>query len=100
MQDPGGGTGWTVAVQFTDPGADEFEALTTNNFKRRLALVFDGEVEMAPLIQSPILGGRANLTMGNASPASQQRTALQLAIVLNSDALPAAVISVSEVRIP
>jgi preprotein translocase subunit SecD len=75
-----------VALDFTPRGAKRFEEITGANVKRRLAIVLDGTVYSAPVIQERIGGGRASIT-GQFS----LQEARDLAIVLRAGALPAPV---------
>ncbi|MGF1511322.1 MAG: protein translocase subunit SecD [Myxococcota bacterium] len=81
-----------VAMRFDRPGAVIFERLTTNNVKRKMAIVLDDTVDSAPVIQGPIPNGNATITLGGYR--SQQEVleeANALAIVLKAGALPAPV---------
>lgn len=89
---------WTVGVRFTRQGTARFEELTGRNVKRRLAIVLDGVVESAPVIQERIGGGRAVVTMTATSP-DQERDARQLALVLQTGALPFPIVLSREERI-
>jgi preprotein translocase subunit SecD len=75
-----------VALTFDNQGARLFERITEENVKRRLAIVLDGVVNSAPVIQEKIPGGQARIT-GNFS----MDEARDLAIVLRAGALPAPV---------
>ncbi|HML61558.1 MAG TPA: protein translocase subunit SecD [Solidesulfovibrio sp.] len=75
-----------VGLSFTPSGARQFERVTGENVKKRLAIVLDGKVYSAPTIQEKISGGRASIT-GNFST----EEARDLAIVLRAGALPAPV---------
>jgi preprotein translocase subunit SecD len=88
-----------VLVSFTRSGALRFEQFTRQNVNRRLAIVLDGIVDSAPVIQAAIGGGKATITMGAGDPEKQKRDAKQLELVLRSGALPAPVRLVSEERI-
>ncbi|THB64948.1 MAG: hypothetical protein D6E12_13800 [Desulfovibrio sp.] len=48
-----------VWLLFTDQGAQDFAQATTQHVGRRLAIVVDGKVLSAPVIQEPITGGEA-----------------------------------------
>jgi preprotein translocase subunit SecD len=81
-----------VAMRFDRSGAVVFERLTTNNVKRKMAIVLDDTVDSAPVIQGPIPNGNATITLGGYR--SQQEVleeANALAIVLKAGALPAPV---------
>lgn len=59
--------------------------LTAANVGKPLAIVLDGKVLSAPVINEPITGGQAQLSGG-----FTQESANQLAIALQSGALPVA----------
>lgn len=77
-----GGEGWLVRVQFTPEGAARFESFTAEHVKRRLAIVVDGLVMSAPVIQTKIPGGVVTITMGNKQPEQQKAEAQKLAEAL------------------
>ncbi len=81
-----------VALKFDPTGAKIFEDITRNNLQKRLAIVLDGTIYSAPVIQSVISGGDASIT-GNFT----FKDANNLAIVLKAGSLPAPV-SVAENR--
>ncbi|MBI4772904.1 MAG: protein translocase subunit SecD [Deltaproteobacteria bacterium] len=75
-----------VTLKFNAKGARLFERVTGENVKRRLAIILDGVVNSAPVIQEKIPGGTARIT-GNFT----MEEARDLAIVLRAGALPAPV---------
>lgn len=75
-----------VSIKFNSQGAADFERITGENVRKRLAIVLDGVVHSAPVIQEKIGGGQAQIT-GNFS----MDEARDLAIVLRAGALPAPV---------
>jgi preprotein translocase subunit SecD len=75
-----------VSLKFNSQGAADFERITGENVRRRLAIVLDGVVHSAPVIQEKISGGQAQIT-GTFS----MDEARDLAIVLRAGALPAPV---------
>jgi preprotein translocase subunit SecD len=91
--------GWYVAIRFTDAGGNIFERITGANIKRRFAIILDGRIESAPVIQSRIAGGNASITMGAADPSSQLSKARALELVLRSGALPAPITPSNEQHI-
>lgn len=95
----GGLGGWYVALTFTDAGGTRFEEITGANIKKRFAIILDGKVESAPVIQTKISGGRAQITLGAADPRTQLEEARQLELVLRSGALPAPISPSNEQRI-
>ena len=76
----------SVGITFNGEGAKAFGKITTENIGRRLAIVLDGKVQSAPVIQSAIPDGQAVIT-GRFSP----QEAADLALVLRVGALPAPV---------
>ncbi|WP_437668672.1 protein translocase subunit SecD [Sorangium sp. So ce131] len=91
--------GWYVSMEFTPTGADRFEDITGRNIKRRFAIILDEKVESAPVIQTKIGGGRAQITMGSQNPDQQLQDARKLELVLRSGALPAPISPSNEQRI-
>ncbi|MFV0422800.1 protein translocase subunit SecD [Oleidesulfovibrio sp.] len=75
-----------VVMDFNERGARIFENVTGEYKGQRLAIVLDGKVYSAPVIQDKIRGGRASIT-GRFSDAE----AHDLALVLRAGALPAPV---------
>ncbi|HZN44009.1 MAG TPA: protein translocase subunit SecD [Nitrospiraceae bacterium] len=73
-----------VSVTFDAKGAREFDRITGDNVKKRMAIVLDNTIYSAPVIQERITGGRAQIT-GTFS----MEEANNLAIVLRAGALPA-----------
>jgi len=80
-----------VSISFDKQGARLFERITGENVKRRLAIVLDGIVNSAPVINEKIAGGQARIT-GNFT----MDEARDLAIVLRAGALPAPVTILEE----
>ncbi|HQC10316.1 MAG TPA: protein translocase subunit SecD [Smithellaceae bacterium] len=75
-----------VSMKFNSQGAADFDRITNENVRKRLAIVLDGVVHSAPVIQERISGGQAQIT-GNFT----MEEARDLAIVLRAGALPAPV---------
>lgn len=75
-----------VALEFDPQGARIFERITGEHVKERLAIVLDGVVYSAPVIQEKISGGKASIT-----GSFTMDEARDLAIVLRAGALPAPV---------
>jgi preprotein translocase subunit SecD len=75
-----------VAIKFNSQGAKDFDRITSENVKKRLAIVLDGVVHSAPVIQERISGGEAQIT-----GSFTMDEAKDLAIVLRAGALPAPV---------
>jgi preprotein translocase subunit SecD len=91
--------GWYVSLQFTEQGGRIFERITGENIKRRFAIILDGRIESAPVIQTRIPGGHAQITMGSSDPEAQLQSSKALELVLRSGALPAPISPSNEQRI-
>jgi len=83
-----------VSVDFNRRGGQEFAKITGENVKRRMAIILDGVVRSAPVIQERIGGGKAQITGSYTS-----EEAHDLAIVLRAGALPATVKIVQNVTV-
>lgn len=75
-----------VSLSFNSVGGRLFEKITGENVKKRLAIVLDGNVYSAPVIQERIGGGKASI-----SGRFSMEEAQDLSIVLRAGALPAPV---------
>ncbi|MCP9445946.1 MAG: protein translocase subunit SecD [Nitrospira sp.] len=73
-----------VSITFDSKGGQEFERITAENVKKRMAIVLDNTIYSAPVIQERIGGGRAQIT-----GTFTTQEANDLAIVLRAGALPA-----------
>jgi protein-export membrane protein SecD len=82
---------WGVSMKLTPVGRADFARVTGNNVNRQLAIVLDGVVQSAPVINERIPSGDASIT-GNFSVESSR----DLAIVLRAGALPAPVRIIEE----
>ena len=80
-----------VTTSFNTLGARDFAKLTEDNVGKRFAIVLDGRVLSAPVIQEPIKGGYGQIT-GNFSV----QEANDLSTMLRSGALPCELTVVEE----
>lgn len=81
-----------VVLDFSPAGKQIFAELTTKNVGKRMAIVLEDIVDSAPVINEPITGGTAQITMGGSRTREEMlRDANQLALVLKAGALPAPV---------
>ena len=80
-----------VELTMTDSGAADLESASGENVGRRLAIILDDKVVMAPTLNERIGGGRAVIS-GN----FDLTTARDLAIVLRAGALPAPIRIIEE----
>ncbi|MBA2663019.1 MAG: protein translocase subunit SecD [Bradymonadaceae bacterium] len=79
-----------VALNFDAKGAELFAATTTEFTGKRFAIMMDDIVNSAPVINEPITGGRAQITLGQMRSFMEiQQEAQDLVIVLRHGALPA-----------
>jgi preprotein translocase subunit SecD len=83
-----------VSLRFNDAGAKIFEEITSKYVKKRLAIILDGNLYSAPVIQEKIEGGNAQIS-GNFT----LEEAKDLAIVLRAGALPAPVKLIQNVTV-
>jgi len=72
-----------VSIHFNSRDAKKFGKITEGNVGKRLAILLDGKVRLAPVIKEPIYSGEAQIT-GDFSPDE----ARDIALVLRSGALP------------
>lgn len=80
-----------VSLEFNPKGAIIFERITGENIKRRMAIVLDGVISSAPVIQDKISGGSASI-----SGEFTTEEANDLSVVLRAGSLPAPVIILEE----
>lgn len=74
---------WQVNVEFTDEGADQFDAIAARWVGNQLGMVLDGVVESAPTLNVAEFGGTAVIS-GSFTPEAAE----DLATVLRFGALP------------
>ena len=80
-----------VTTTFNSIGARAFAKLTSENVGKRFAIVLDGKVLSAPVIQEPITGGYGQITGGFTA-----EEAKDLSTMLRSGALPCELTVVEE----
>lgn len=73
----------SVDVTFNSEGTKKWAEITTARVGRQIAIVLDGVVQSAPVVQEPILGGQTAIT-GDFTP----EEAKKLKTVLETGALP------------
>ncbi len=78
-----------VTLSFNKMGTKNFGEVTKANVGKRLAIVLDHFVNKAPVIQSAILEGEAQITLGYGNYHSLLTEAEDLALMLREGALPA-----------
>lgn len=89
--DPSSYGQYEVSITLNDAGARTFARVTGANIHKRLAIILDNKVYLAPTIQVKISSGRARITgLDNINEAQD------LAIVLKAGALPAPVKIIEE----
>jgi len=77
---------YEVSLNLNDDGARIFARVTGANIGKRLAIILDNKVFLAPSLRTKITGGRARIT-----GIESMNNARDLAIVLKAGALPAPV---------
>lgn len=83
-----------VNFQFDSVGAKELDEFTAANVNKRMAIILDENVIMAPTIQERIGGGSGRITLGRATDLAPAQL---LALALKAGALPAPV-TIGEIR--
>jgi len=58
----------TISLEMNKIGTQKFAELTANNISKMLAIIVNGKIVMAPVIQSKILGGKVQITTGPVKP--------------------------------
>ena len=81
----------SVSLQFTKEGGDKFAKITERLVGKPLAILLDGQIIEAPIVQEKITGGQAQIT-GNFTV----QAAKNLVIQLNAGALPVPIKLVEE----
>jgi preprotein translocase subunit SecD len=51
-----------IEINFTDDGGKRFAEVTRQNTRKRLAIIIGGQLYQAPVIQTEISGGRAQIS--------------------------------------
>lgn len=74
---------WVVNVDFTGEGSQQFDAMAAQTVGQQVAIVLDGVVQSAPVIQQANFGGTAQI-----SGTFSEGEAKDLALVLRFGALP------------
>ncbi|MEW5742026.1 MAG: protein translocase subunit SecD [Myxococcota bacterium] len=87
-----------VNFQFDAQGASDLDQLTGANVNKRMAIVLDENVVMAPTIQERISGGSGRITLGRRGNVQERlKEAQMLSLALKAGALPAPV-TTGEIR--
>jgi preprotein translocase subunit SecD len=93
---------YVVSLNFNPQGTKVFGELTKQarepqNAPHQIAIILDENITSSPVVNEPILGGRAQITLGRSQDMEQQRKDAQdLALVLRAGALPASVKIIEE----
>ena len=77
---------WVVDLEFNDKGTRKFADLTTKLVGKPMAIFFNGELQSAPVIREPIIGGNAQISGGENG--FQYEEAKEMVDLLNAGALP------------
>jgi protein-export membrane protein SecD/preprotein translocase SecF subunit len=86
-----------VSLKFTGVGGKRFADITGTHVGKRMAIVLDDVVVSAPVINTKISGGSAQITMGAGQGYNEvAKEAQDLALILKSGALPAPITIMEE----
>jgi len=77
---------WIVELEFNLEGAKKFSDLTKELTGKQMAIFFNGELQSAPVVNSQITGGRAQITGGDGG--FEYEEAKKMVDLLNAGALP------------
>lgn len=77
---------WVVDLQFNDKGTRKFADLTQKLVGKPMAIFFNGELQSAPVIREPIIGGNAQISGGENG--FEYEEAKKMVDLLNAGALP------------
>jgi preprotein translocase subunit SecD len=89
-------------VVLTAQGGKTFGAMTMQGVGRKIAIVIDGEIQTAPVVASPITGGRVHIMTSSSpslDPALLKEKVDDLVLVLNSGPLPAPIMFMVEEQV-
>ena len=79
---------WVVDLVFNANGTRKFADLTQELVHKPMAIFFNGEMQSAPVIQEPILEGRAQISGGGRDGGFTSKQAKEMVDLLNAGALP------------
>ena len=79
---------WVVGLEFNATGTKKFADLTRAMVGQQMAIFFNGEMQSAPVIQEPILEGRAQISGGGDNGGFTAKQAKEMVDLLNAGALP------------
>jgi len=79
---------WVVGLEFNATGTKKFADLTRAMVGQQMAIFFSGEMQSAPVIQEPILEGRAQISGGGDKGGFTAQQAKEMVDLLNAGALP------------
>ena len=77
---------WVVDLSFNPAGTKKFGDLTKKMVGQQMAIFFNGELQSAPVIREPIMGGRAQISGGENG--FEYNEAKKMVDLLNAGALP------------
>lgn len=91
MDDPTNIGKYEVSITLNDKGSKTFAQVTGANIEKRLAIILDNKIYLAPTLQTKITSGRARITGMDTF-----EDAKDLSIILKAGALPAPVTIIEE----
>lgn len=75
-----------LQIVLNERGADKLTALTKENLKKRVAIVLEGEIVTAPVVMTPITGGKISISVGSAEEVRMMAEKIKKAIGLPENA--------------
>lgn len=83
-----------VGLVFTPEGKEKFSQITKRNVGKRVGIFLDRQPLTAPVVQVPIVDGRAVISGGFTTPEAKQ-----LVVNLNAGALPVGLVPVAQTQV-
>jgi len=83
-----------VGLVFTPEGKEKFSQITKRNIGKRVGIFLDQQPLTAPVVQTPIVDGRAIISGGFTTPEAKQ-----LVVNLNAGALPVGLAPVAQTQV-
>ncbi len=74
-----------LQIVLNERGSDKLGALTKGNLKKRVAIVLEGKMVMAPVVMEPITGGKISIPVGSAEEVRMVAEKIKKAIGLPED---------------
>lgn len=86
-----------VALQFDSEGAKLFDELAATHYQKQMAIIVDGQIHSAPVLQAKQYGGKAEISGGSGKGFSQQEADSLATLLSNPLKNPMKILSESTV---